>query len=542
MTTCRSTASRRWCSTRAGSSREKHPKIAERITPQLLSIYFRYIRNLSLLDRRLTPDLYTLIVAAKQTAGDDFALALAETARSYPCGPDEPDERAQDLTRTSLGLRGWESTRASCPSGARARWSAGCRARLFPGGRASCGPSPRKPSRARWRQRWDPFGMCSYPPEDDRIESFHRHVRDQAKAILGADLARTEKFTTSVRDGIDIRETLRNWHTGDLYVKVVPPGRGSIEVVVFLFDLPADPEVYTNRTTWYAEHTEESTLAFYATDPMKNLVGPGIAQAEYGGALFIFPPRPIPDIWTDTRLDFADTLEERLLAGCVPAQQRPARRGRQPQDSLRRRGAGSPGGSAGRSSTCRSSGSAASCSSGCARSTCSTASKSGPTRPITFATCEHIRRPDVVDFDSASLLGRGSAGRRTSAAGATEPFEAPKYGLATQIPKDWTVAVHEEDDRIFVAIIPQTDFDRPGIAACELALAPESLEEYRTRIDTNAQKNGRPSGKLAVEPDHQRRPRRTAGNDLGVSSRRRRVLARDQRAADRQPPALHASS
>ena len=101
---------------------------------------------------------------------------------------------------------------------------------------------------------------------------------------------------------------------GGLYVKVVPPSRGSLEVVVFLFDIPADPQVYVNRTTWYAEHAEESTLAFYATDPMKNLVGPGIAQAQYGGALFIFPPRPIPDVWVDKRLDFTDTLEERLLA------------------------------------------------------------------------------------------------------------------------------------------------------------------------------------------------------------------------------------
>jgi hypothetical protein len=156
--------------------------------------------------------------------------------------------------------------------------------------------------------------MCSWPPEDDRIESFHRHVRDLAKALVGADLARTEKFTTSVRDGIDIRETLRNWHTGDLYVKVLPPSRGSIEVVVFLFDVPADPKRYTNRTTWYAEHPAESTLAFYATDPFKNLVGPGIAQAEYGGALFLYPPRSIPDVWIDPRLDFTDTLEERLLA------------------------------------------------------------------------------------------------------------------------------------------------------------------------------------------------------------------------------------
>jgi hypothetical protein len=79
----------------------------------------------------------------------------------------------------------------------------------------------------------------------------------------------------------------------------------------------------------------------------------------------------------------------------------------------------------------------------------------------------------------------------------TEPFDAPKYGLATRIPKDWPVAVHEEDDRIFVAIVPQRDFERPGVAACELALAPQSLDDYRTRIDTNARNNGRPSGKLA---------------------------------------------
>ena len=80
----------------------------------------------------------------------------------------------------------------------------------------------------------------------------------------------------------------------------------------------------------------------------------------------------------------------------------------------------------------------------------------------------------------------------------TEPFEAPKYGLATRIPKAWAVAVHEEEDRIFVAIIPQKDFDRPGVAACELALAPEALDDYRTRIDTTAKKNGRPNGKLAT--------------------------------------------
>ncbi len=291
----------------------KLPKVAQRVTPQLLAIYFRYVRNLSLIERRLTPDLYTLVVAAQQTAGDDFALAVAETAREYPyaeiAGDGRPSAGPSDLPALRMGI-----DRADVPG-----WGMARMVSRLPGQALSwrsCELQPRPPERDRqlWKQRWDPYGMCSWPPEDDRIESFHRHVRDQAKAILGADLARSEKFTTSVMDGIDIRETLRNWHTGDLYVKVIPPSRGTIEVVVFLFDVPADPRVYTSRATWYAEHPEESTLAFFATDHMKNLVGPGIAQAEYGGALFLFPPRTIPDIWIDPRLDFADTLEERLLA------------------------------------------------------------------------------------------------------------------------------------------------------------------------------------------------------------------------------------
>jgi hypothetical protein len=290
--------------------KEKLPRVAQRVTPQLLAVYFRYVRNLSLIERRLTPDLYTLVVAAKQTAGDDFALAVAETAREYPFAAIDTETDRETDPQARMGIE-----RAEVPG-----WGTARMVSRLPGQALawrSCELRPKPPERERtlWKQRWDPFGMCSWPPEDDRIESFHRHVRDQARAVLGADLARSEKFTTSVRDGLDIRETLRNWHTGDLYVKVIPPSRGSIEVVVFLFEVPADPRVYTNRATWYAEHAEESTLAFYATDHMTNLVGPGIAQADYGGALFLYPPRSIPDVWTDPRLDFADTLEERLLAG-----------------------------------------------------------------------------------------------------------------------------------------------------------------------------------------------------------------------------------
>src|SRR5690606_4108503 len=123
--------------------------------------------------------------------------------------------------------------------------------------------------------------------------------------------------------GIDIRETLRHWHAGDLYVKEIPPARGSVDAVVFLFDVPADPHRYVWRTTWLAEHQEESTIGLYATDFRKDAVGPGIGRAIYGGVFFLFPPRYVPDIWTDPRIPALDTLEEKLLAAaCLHAEER----------------------------------------------------------------------------------------------------------------------------------------------------------------------------------------------------------------------------
>jgi hypothetical protein len=80
---------------------------------------------------------------------------------------------------------------------------------------------------------------------------------------------------------------------------------------------------------------------------------------------------------------------------------------------------------------------------------------------------------------------------------APQRFEAPKYGVKATIPADWSIAAREEGDRVFVALVPQADPDRPGVVACELGLAPESLDEYRTRIDGNAKRGRRPGATLA---------------------------------------------
>jgi hypothetical protein len=292
-------ARRRWESDRRPESRW--------VTPQLLRTCLQYIRNLTLLDGRLTPDLYTLATAAKQVAGDDFAIALVETARDYPPQSRPPLLHAAQVA-ADAGVLGDGSPLplVSRLPGPPRVWR-----------HLALKPQPDPRHRAAWAQRWNPFKQCSWPPEDDRIESFNAHVREQAKALLAEDLSRSEKFTASLKDGLDLRETLRNWHSGDLYVKETPPSRGSVEVVCFLFEDPLDDDTYAWRSTWFAEHADESTLCFCATPFGSQVVGPGVALSRYGGLFLIYPPRPIPDVWEDERLGFARGTADRLVAGAL---------------------------------------------------------------------------------------------------------------------------------------------------------------------------------------------------------------------------------
>lgn len=292
--------------------RQELGRRARTISPKLLRTYLQYVRNLSLVERRMTPSLYTLVIAAQQMAGDHFAISLAQVARQYlEFGPEGEDEFWMGIGRGRL------------PDGSLIEMKNRLAGQALEWRTCQLKPQPPKPKQLEWQTRWNPYRQCSWPPEDVAIEKFRTHVKDVALTLLGTDLARSEKFSTSLKDGLDIRETLRNWHTGDLYVKVLPPTRGTLDCVLMLFDSPADPRDYPWRVTWHAEHHDESTLALFATDFHSTMVGPGIGQAVYGGGVFLFPPRPIPDVWTNPRLDFADTMEERLLgAACMHARER----------------------------------------------------------------------------------------------------------------------------------------------------------------------------------------------------------------------------
>ena len=152
------------------------------------------------------------------------------------------------------------------------------------------GLKPRKKEKfpGEWASQLNGASICSYPPEDLVIEDYGRFLKKKGKSILSEERVRVEPFTTSLLDGIDIRETIRNWHEGRIYVRKFQKIHGEVGSVMVIFDEDRDDR-YSYMTTWLGEHQNESDMAFYSTLPFDNLVGPGIGRGEYGGFLMSLP-------------------------------------------------------------------------------------------------------------------------------------------------------------------------------------------------------------------------------------------------------------
>jgi hypothetical protein len=167
-----------------------------------------------------------------------------------------------------------------------------------------------------WQRRWTGYSICSYPPEDLVVENYGLFLKKKGKSILSEERSRSEPFSTSLLDGIDLRETLRNWHERKIYVRQNERVAGEVGAVVLIFDPDRDNR-YPYCITWLGEHQNESDMAFYATDPSNNVVGPGIGRAEYGGLLLSLPSQRMVDIWGDPDYSFAETKPERLLLAAL---------------------------------------------------------------------------------------------------------------------------------------------------------------------------------------------------------------------------------
>jgi len=261
----------------------------------------RYTRNLALVNRELAARIFDITVAARAVVDDNYGWEVWEAANRYPHQKVESDLATVKIS----GEEVWLDTkkmrlRRRLPSKKR---------RLRP-----VGLKPRKKEKVagEWASQLNGASICSYPPEDLVIEDYGRFLKKKGKSILSEERARTEPFTTSLLDGIDIRETIRNWHERQIYVRSFQKIHGEVGAVIVIFDEDRDDR-YPYMTTWLGEHQNESDMAFYSTFPFDNLVGPGIGRGEYGGFLMSLPARRMFDVWQDPDYDFAENKPERLL-------------------------------------------------------------------------------------------------------------------------------------------------------------------------------------------------------------------------------------
>src|ERR1017187_686881 len=190
------------------AEKEYEANTGERIAHWQRRLLARYTRNLALAANDLSAGIFDLAVAARGIADDNYAWDVWEAAGHYP---PQRTESALPTARIS-GEEVWIDTR-------RIRLR-----RRLPNTKQKLRPyglKPRKKEKfpGEWASQLNGSGICSYPPEDLIIEDYGRYLKKKGMSILSEERVRVEPFTTSILDGIDLRETIRKWYEKRIYVR-----------------------------------------------------------------------------------------------------------------------------------------------------------------------------------------------------------------------------------------------------------------------------------------------------------------------------------
>jgi hypothetical protein len=282
-----------------------HQNTGTHILPWQTQVLFQFVRNVARLQDRLLPNLYELMTSARGAADDNYSYEVWDLGGFYPWAPEDQSQSklplldldADTLTLAGQKVKEWRFHR-KLPR---------LRSRLPIKDRA------REGADEDWSESFENGSLCSYPPEDLVIEDYARYLQKKAIQQLSSEKARVEPFSTSLLDGIDMRETLRNWHERKIFVRESRRVQGGVGAVVLIFDEDEKDQRYPWRMTWHGEHSQESDMSFYATPIQAKIVGPGIARCEYGGILMTYPNRRLADCWSDAFYSHCRGKSEILL-------------------------------------------------------------------------------------------------------------------------------------------------------------------------------------------------------------------------------------
>lgn len=297
-----------------------HREWIEQPGPARLATLARYARNLALVSKRLTPSRYELILAGKNTVNDDFAFQLLRQVEHYPFF-----DHDSDLPEMKVEGDLQEGEADGEPIVLRLRLP-----RAMEDGEAldlddlDLEEPPDEVEEGSWEERWeDGEHQVSHLPQDARLENFFTYIRNKCRRILSDQQVRVHEMQASLMDGLDLRETLRNVPLGKVFVRENLPGVGDVGPVVAIFHKPGEEDEYPHEKMWFAEHTEESDLALYSTDPGRRFDGPGISRCTYGGVLSLYPPTGRGHIWDNPRYGDTRSRAERLLKAAIDLSRKP---------------------------------------------------------------------------------------------------------------------------------------------------------------------------------------------------------------------------
>jgi hypothetical protein len=257
-------------------------------------LFFDFVHRYARTRGHLIGSLFEWVVGARGVGDDNLAWEIFDVARCYPWQEETAEIATARIDGELLDL-GTRTIRF------RRRFMRVKQRPVAVPVRAR--PTADEPGE--WLQAFQGDSICSYPPEDVVVEDWGRHLKQRAVSVLSAERTRSEPFTTSMLDGIDLRETLLRLHEGRIWVR--EQGR----------DVGAAGSVVPYLMSWLGEHEQESDMALYATDPLQQVVGPGIMRATYGGFMLTYPPGRLYDVWQDSDYRMARTKPEVLLMAAV---------------------------------------------------------------------------------------------------------------------------------------------------------------------------------------------------------------------------------
>jgi hypothetical protein len=269
-------------------------------------LFFDFIRRYARIRGQLIGGLYEWVVGARGVGDDNLAWEIFDVARCYPWQEETAEISTAKVDGEFLDL-GTRTIRF------RRRFMRVKQRPIAVPVRAR--PTADEPGE--WLQAFQGNSICSYPPEDIVVEDWGRHLKQRAVSVLSAERTHSEPFTTSMLDGIDLRETLLRMHEGRTWVREQGRDVGSAGSVVMIFDEDREGTAFPYLMSWLGEHEQESDMALYATDPLQQVVGPGIMRATYGGFMLTYPPGRLYDVWQDSDYRAARSKPEVLLMAAV---------------------------------------------------------------------------------------------------------------------------------------------------------------------------------------------------------------------------------